>query len=436
MTSGVRQALPQVLAPRAEARAGVRDRTGSAGFADTLDTGRPAGQGRTGVPKPHHSAIDARTPWPALQADAGPDEAARPSQHIAQEGDDPKPARADDAAAPSALDSDANPIAASFAARLPLAGQAAPAGSGDSLHAALAATTAAGAGPSEAHPARSVLPAGKPSTEPEAWNALPHAPDEAGHARPPTANLKPGADAGFSPFAPVRVQRTDVARFEPLPPPGGLAGSPDGESSRKPSDAPVAADKAAPRLTVVAQQTVPAPAPTTAIALADSIAAGGLLDTAAPRFSLGAVHASAAHAPAQSLKVQLHPAELGMVTATLRFAGGQLSIELRVDSQEAYQRLSGDSDALVGALRDLGYEVDRVAVVQSSAAPGAGRAEPATPLAAAPGRGSDQSGAGLPGGGSGGSEHRSAREGGNQGFREQQHHKNHGSEEVAGNIYI
>ena len=86
------------------------------------------------------------------------------------------------------------------------------------------------------------------------------------------------------------------------------------------------------------------------------------------RPAVDAIHASATHASAQSLKIQLHPAELGMVTATLRFAGEQLSIELQVENHEAYRRLSSDSETIVKSLRDLGYDIERVSVLQPSIA--------------------------------------------------------------------
>ena len=70
----------------------------------------------------------------------------------------------------------------------------------------------------------------------------------------------------------------------------------------------------------------------------------------------------------RSLKIQLHPAELGMVTAQLRTVGDQLSVELQVDSHEAYHRLTADSDAIVKSLRSLGFDIDRVSIQQPQAA--------------------------------------------------------------------
>lgn len=84
-------------------------------------------------------------------------------------------------------------------------------------------------------------------------------------------------------------------------------------------------------------------------------------------------HAAAMSAPAQpvhALQIQLHPAELGMVTANLKASGNRLSIDLQVESHEAYRRLSGDGDAIVGTLRAMGYDIDRVTVQQPPASAG------------------------------------------------------------------
>lgn len=67
-------------------------------------------------------------------------------------------------------------------------------------------------------------------------------------------------------------------------------------------------------------------------------------------------------APVEALKIQLHPAELGMVTANLRIADGQLSIEIDVDTPEAYLKLSSERDAISKALRSTGMTVDNVTI--------------------------------------------------------------------------
>ena len=94
--------------------------------------------------------------------------------------------------------------------------------------------------------------------------------------------------------------------------------------------------------------------------------------------------------PTHVLKIELHPAELGMVTAHLRLSGEQLSIELKPETHDAYRRLSSDSEAIVKSLRGLGFEVDKVTIMQPSVAvPATTRADATASLTAAPGR--DQS---------------------------------------------
>lgn len=66
-----------------------------------------------------------------------------------------------------------------------------------------------------------------------------------------------------------------------------------------------------------------------------------------------------------TLKIQLNPLELGQVTAVMRLTGEELSVELRVETPEAYRQLSSDSEAIVRSLRAQGYGVDQVSVMQA-----------------------------------------------------------------------
>ncbi|MDQ2633736.1 MAG: flagellar hook-length control protein FliK, partial [Pseudomonadota bacterium] len=191
-------------------------------------------------------------------------------------------------------------------------------------------------------------------------------------------------------------------RFAAAAPQTGAASVPGKEKDANTEAAPEAA-KPAPRITVLAQQNIPAPMPSTAIVLVESITAGDLLEPARTVHSLDAIHASAAPASGQSLKIQLHPAELGMVTATLRFAGQQLSIELQVENHEAHRRLTSDSDTIVSTLRDLGYDIDRVTVLQPAiASSSTNRSDAGASMTSAQGRAPDQPGSGATGGGNGG----------------------------------
>jgi flagellar hook-length control protein FliK len=223
-----------------------------------------------------------------------------------------------------------------------------------------------------------------------------------------------------SSFMPMgRSGQAEPIVFEPAARPSAtVERSADGQVQPKetPSQASPDPMKTAPRVTVVGQQNIPAPAPATALALVESIAAGDLLEPVASRLVPDAIQASVTHTSAQSLKIQLRPAELGMVTATLRFSGEQLSIELQVENHEAYRRLSTDSDTIVGTLRNLGYDIDRVTVLHPLVAPSAAaRTDPQASMSSPQGRGAEQFGSGMANGGSGGSGGRSPEQGGNPG---------------------
>jgi chemotaxis protein MotD len=63
-----------------------------------------------------------------------------------------------------------------------------------------------------------------------------------------------------------------------------------------------------------------------------------------------------------TLKLQMNPENLGSMVASLRLKGEELTVELRVDSAEAYQQLSADHDDIVKALQDQGFSIDKVTV--------------------------------------------------------------------------
>lgn len=131
---------------------------------------------------------------------------------------------------------------------------------------------------------------------------------------------------------------------------------------------------------IVSLHTAPAPGATpSAMSGTGASLVSGL--EASPAFASAAGEAARAMAagargtePVHTLKIQLHPAELGMVTARLKVSDGQLSIELQVETAEARQRLNADGEAMTRALRALGYEVDRITVQQapSGGTPSAG----------------------------------------------------------------
>ena len=63
-----------------------------------------------------------------------------------------------------------------------------------------------------------------------------------------------------------------------------------------------------------------------------------------------------------TLNIQLNPHSLGQVTAVLKMTGDELSVELKVQTAEAYRQLKEDSTAIVKALRAQGYGVETISV--------------------------------------------------------------------------
>jgi chemotaxis protein MotD len=62
----------------------------------------------------------------------------------------------------------------------------------------------------------------------------------------------------------------------------------------------------------------------------------------------------------QTLKLQLNPVSLGAVTAELKLSGEELSVNIKVETAEAYRQLSDDNQAILKALRAQGYGVEHV----------------------------------------------------------------------------
>ncbi|WP_027038241.1 flagellar hook-length control protein FliK [Mesorhizobium ciceri] len=145
------------------------------------------------------------------------------------------------------------------------------------------------------------------------------------------------------------------------------------------------------RIDVVSERSFPAP-PQSPISQAALNVINAIAADAGPQKALSAsptsAHlASSVAVPTHVLKIELHPAELGMVTASLRLSGEQLSIELKPETHDAYRRLSADSEAIVKSLRGLGFEVDKVTILQPSVAvPATTRTDATATLAAATGR--------------------------------------------------
>lgn len=75
-----------------------------------------------------------------------------------------------------------------------------------------------------------------------------------------------------------------------------------------------------------------------------------------------------------TLKLQMNPENLGNMTASLRLKGEALTVEVKVETIEAYRQLSGDHDQIVRALKDQGFAIDQV-TIQLSAPEKAGQSQ-------------------------------------------------------------
>jgi len=191
--------------------------------------------------------------------------------------------------------------------------------------------------------------------------------------------------------------------------PSGQAGSPDEAAPLQRGAvrlAPATRAAALQQANVVAEQSFPAPAPYALSRSASQLVGAMTSDPgwrqAAAASATALQPAATVTSPAHALKIELHPAELGSVTASLRMAGQQLSIEVRPETHEAYRKLSADSEAIVKSLRGLGFDIDRVTVLQPSlAATPAARADAAGHAGMQPGRDQPSFQAGSNGGGAG-----------------------------------
>lgn len=63
-----------------------------------------------------------------------------------------------------------------------------------------------------------------------------------------------------------------------------------------------------------------------------------------------------------SLRIQLRPAELGSVTATMRLVGDRLSVSLNIEKETTLNALQRDQQAVHNALRSLGFQVDDLSI--------------------------------------------------------------------------
>ncbi len=411
MTSGVKQALPQVLMPKtgAEGKA-VRNRAPQADFAEALGTGKFSRAAKSADVKADRAAADASPAWPRFASkldnsiDRTRDVVSKPYEAVSSK--EPTEGTSVDERETRHKGDVAEVTAISPTSSLPADAVSLPID-----QPAYAATSAEAAAEVGTAPAPNAAVAHKKAADPDVTSEKAKS--------PPSASFDSGRkqDSTTPVFVPIgRGEQAEPIRFAPAAVTENTASADRRQAKEAQPDAPVEPAKTAPRVTVLAQQSIPAPMPQTSAVLVGSIAASDLLEPARTPVLLDAIHASATHASAQSLKIQLHPAELGMVTATLRFAGEQLSIELQVENHDAYRRLSGDSDTIVSSLRDLGYDVDRVTVLQPSiASTPAGRTDAGASMPSPQGRASEQFGSGTAGTGGGGTGGRQSGDGTNSG---------------------
>ncbi|WP_085736214.1 flagellar hook-length control protein FliK [Rhizobium sp. CIAT894] len=63
-----------------------------------------------------------------------------------------------------------------------------------------------------------------------------------------------------------------------------------------------------------------------------------------------------------TLKIQMNPLDLGLVTATMRLSGDALNVDLKVETGAAYRQIKEDHGKILEALRSQGYAVDNVTI--------------------------------------------------------------------------
>lgn len=120
-------------------------------------------------------------------------------------------------------------------------------------------------------------------------------------------------------------------------------------------------------VTVLDQRRFLAPAQDNALSVINSISSNGEWTSALQPESALANAASIAGGGkvVNTLKIQMHPIDLGLVTATLRLSGEELTVDLRVETGAAYRQLKEDQSRIVDALKSQGFNVDQVTVVMA-----------------------------------------------------------------------
>lgn len=261
--------------------------------------------------------------------------------------------------------------------------------------------------------------------------------DASAASQTPTRQAGVANSAAGGQATPPPVQTGDAAPEAQQRPAAATAHS---DAARAPDAKPQpssqqTADAAQPRVNVLGFTSSVAPAAPNPAQLSPT--AAGLVATmeAEPAWRAAAAEAAAAtgsrsqaQTTVSTLRIQLNPAELGMVTARLTATGAQLEIEIRVESNDARQRLANDSDAILKALRAVGYDVDKVTIQQASQTGGAPAQQGSSSGRDAFLQGQQQAGENARGRNGQGSEDGERAGGGNGG--------NAGAERAGGGVYI
>lgn len=214
-------------------------------------------------------------------------------------------------------------------------------------------------------------------TSPVTWAAAP--------ATAATSQNAPSLSAARAETAQPKAPAGEDGRGQTARPDPRLASESAPQRARRQSQAQPA-DGLAGRVNVVGFNAAVAPAATSSQPLGATSAGLVAAIEADPAMRAAAQEAAAASAPrqnapggvVQSLRIQLNPAELGMVTARLTAHGQQLSVEIQAETADARQKLTNDSDAILKALRSVGYDVETVTIHHSAPAPASANVQAGT----------------------------------------------------------
>ncbi|UCI27946.1 flagellar hook-length control protein FliK [Mesorhizobium sp. B2-8-5] len=234
------------------------------------------------------------------------------------------------------------------------------------------------------------------SAEPQSRSARLMAAEESGpdfEQKPVKADMALDM-SGHSDTKILPKQGNEPQADNPVPPQGWRPASASKASQQSQSSTqqtPAKPSSSATRMEVVSQQSFPAPAQNplgqTASALVEGLASDNGVQQAFASASAGSQTTNSVAVPTHVLKIEFHPSELGSVIASLRLSGEQLSIEMKPETHEAYRRLTADSDAIVKSMRSLGFDVDKVTILQPSiAAHAASRADATSAMPMSTGR--------------------------------------------------